>query len=232
MAKIYKAAQFGYGQLGKPWFHYVSCQHHWQINLVAKVKDLDPKVHDCVFLAVNDESIESLISSLSVFDFPIYHFSGSRYFQSAIGLHPVYSFSQRNDDVDFRTLNWVLDSKKTPESIKRLLGNSIHYVEPVHKKIYHSYLSIAANMSQLLSYLMSESFSEKTNLPQNLLKNLVIQSLKNEKKYGSQSFSGPWVRNEKKIQDEIVKGLKDNFLIKNNENFNELIEVYNEHYRL
>lgn len=232
MKKEYKAAQLGFGQLGEPWFHYVTRQEQWGIDLFKKVEDFNAEEFDCVFLAVNDQSLPGLVERLSPSKTSIFHFSGSQSFNTAIGMHPVYSFSKHRSKVNFGGLNWVLDSKKIPFNVKSLLGESTHYLDPDLKKSYHSYLSIAANMSQLLSFMMAQSFHEKTNLPQDLLKDLMIQSLKNEKKMGPQSFSGPWVRNEKHIQDKTIEDLKDNFLSKNNENFNELIEVYNEHYRV
>jgi hypothetical protein len=227
----YKAAQLGFGQLGKPWFEHVSKSKAWAVELIDKKEDLLKSSYDFIFLAVRDDSLSEIISQLKILKTPLYHFSGSLYFDEAVGIHPIYSFGNSLKKIDFRSMDWVCDSK-VHKAVEYLIGSRRHKISPELKKIYHAHLSIAANMSQLFSYLMAESFEQKTKLSKELLKNLLIQSLKNEKEFGEKSFSGPWVRGEKALQDKIIESLNDRFLTANNKNFNELIEVYNEHYRL
>ena len=228
----YKAAQLGYGQLGAPWFKYISSQKDWRVDLLKSFEEISFNQYDYVFLAVNDTSLSKLIDKLQSSKVSIIHFSGSRYNENALGLHPVYSFSKEKKDINFKQLNWVVDHPLIPQEIINFIGPSFYYISPDKKKLYHNYLSVSANMTQLLSHLMGNEFNKKMGLPGELMKNLVIQSLENEMKYGRNSFSGPWVRDEKKAQDKVIDELNDNFLSKNNSNFNELIEVYNEYYRL
>jgi len=232
MKKVFKAAQLGSGQLGKPWFDYISSLENWNIKLYESTKSIDFSETDVLFLAVKDESLFEIIESLNEKDLLVCHFSGFHYFKKAIGLHPVYSFSKKKELVDFKSLNWVLDSADCPNHIKDLLGESVSYIAPENKKLYHSLLSVSANMSQLISHLLGEAFKQETGLSPDFLKLLMIQSIENESKYGKESFSGPWIRNEKQKQDEFIEKLNNKILKTSNKNFKNMIEVYNEHYRL
>ena len=49
MKKQIKAAQLGCGQLGKPWLHYVSGKHNWNVDLFKNTDDFKAHEYDCIF---------------------------------------------------------------------------------------------------------------------------------------------------------------------------------------
>lgn len=254
MRHTIRTAQFGFGKLGRPWFEYISNQGQFSTKKIPLVRGIfsDKKTHfdqvvasylkenfksddyDIIFLAVPEQILDALIKVLkssyrkSKSSLKLYHFSGSYYSKDAVGLHPVYSFSSINTDVDFKSINWVVDHKDISSEVLNLLGHKVSVIEPLKKEIYHSYLSVSANQAQLVNHLMADRFFEQTGLSKNLLKELVIQSLQNELLNEEKSFSGPWVRDAKEDQNKRIEELGDDFLSEQNNNFNRCIEVFNE----
>lgn len=226
-SKSINAALIGAGRLGYPVEKYLSASPGWDLTTFKQVSDR-LKEYDYLFLATPDTTLNDLIEqALKVSSsLQVVHFSGSFYHEKAYGMHPVYSFPDSKSVVtDFKTINYVVDHFEMPVELKVLFPNQ-HAIKPELKTIYHSYLSLTANYIQLLSHHYGQEFKAHTGLPQSLLKSLALQSLKNEINLGVKSFSGPWVRGEKKNQDAWVEKINSESLNFLNKSFNQLIKLH------
>lgn len=226
-SKSLRAALIGVGRLGHPFKKYLSSKEEWKVQVL---KDTTDQLSDCshLFLATPDSTLENLVNEALKINnkIKIVHFSGSFFHESAIGVHPVFSFPKSKvSNVNFKTMTYVVDCDRLPKELKALFPKR-HTVQPKLKPSYHSFLSLTANFTQLLSHHYGHQFTECTGLPSSLLKSLMLQSLENEMKLGSKSFSGPWVRGEKKNQDQEIKKIKSKDLNSLNRDFKKLIKEY------
>lgn len=198
------------------------------ISLCSKSENLKALIKsnniEYIFLAVPDLVIEAYIEQIPR-DIKIVHFSGSYYNKKALGVHPVQSFSEEGT-YDFSSINFVVDGK-LDETLKKVFRNT-HHINPEHKKMYHTYISIAANSIQLLVNRLGKTFSEETEMPEGLLKEIVLQSLQRERAFGERSFSGPWTRGEGDLQKEQVEISNDKNLKDLNSLFENLIRRYSD----
>ena len=181
---------------------------------------------DLVFLAVDDRSLIRLVPDLLKRGCPsdkLIHFSGFHFFEGVLGLHPVQSFSKQSQ-YDLNQIDFVVDGKLSAEL--RELFSKVHFIKPEAKKDYHTYMSVLANSLQLFVHQVGKDFERDMNLPSNLLRKLVFQSLLSEQSLGEQSFSGPWARGSKDIQDEQVLKMKSATLKNLNQSFVKEIDHY------
>lgn len=228
-----KILQIGKGRLGTSLEFYFNSKKKfissYKIleNQSEYLKFDDFSSYDWIFLAVQDQKLAPIISDLSAHQDKIVHFSGSLYFEGSLGIHPAYSFS--GQEVDFAQLNLARDQESFPEALYDLFPGSF-YLDPNKKAEYHAFISLFANSSQLMSYILGKDFENKTKLPSKFLKDIVIQSIESEKTKAAKSFSGPWTRGEFPQQEESVRQLQNqnlNFLL---ENFKNFMEVYKNEY--
>jgi hypothetical protein len=188
----------------------------------------DPSQFDLIFLAANDSSLKSLISEIrkTAPQVDMVHFSGFHYFKETLGLHPVASFNKKSkynlDEITF-VADGIVD-----ENLKIIFPRS-RQIHPQKKQIYHTYLSVSANALQLLMNKIGQDFENELDMKPDLLKKIVIQSLQEEVEKGSTSFSGPWIRGEKKLQDETVDTIKSETLKNLNQLFLKEIKTFERH---
>jgi len=219
-----KALQIGCGAFG------VHLKKHLEKrldNLVVttdrNLRDQNFSDYDFIFLATNDSSLQDLVSKLSHLKAKLVHFSGFHYFESTLGLHPVASFNKESD-YNLEQITFVADGEMKSDLTS--VFPVTERVAPNKKRLYHTFLSVAANSMQLLSYNLGKDFEDITKLDKNLLKKIVIQSLQVEQSVGEQSFSGPWVRGEKELQDETVSAIPSDSVQNLNEVFKKEISIY------
>lgn len=175
-----------------------------------------------IFLAVPDSKIESYIRMIPKGITKV-HFSGFYYNKEAVGVHPVQSFS-KNGEYDFSSIEFVVDGV-LDEILKEIFPKN-QYIKPEQKKMYHTYISVAANSLQLLMNRLGETFTQETGLSNELLKGIVIQSLQRELSFGEDSFSGPWTRGESAPQAKQVALSQDKNLKDLNNLFENLVRRY------
>jgi|GEM_PF-3216615 len=220
-----KVLQIGCGSFGV----------HLKNHLTPKVTHLsllgrdDPepdfKQFDYIFLATDDSSLKPLIQEIRLVSpvTPIIHFSGFYYFESALGLHPVASFNKESE-YDLDQVTFVADGD-LPLSLKKIFPK-VKFIDPSKKKDYHSFLSVTANAFQLMAHNIGKDFESLLDIKSDLLKEIVVQSLETESIKGEKSFSGPWVRGEKKDQDEKVDQMQSKSLKNLNEVFKKEIKIF------
>lgn len=178
---------------------------------------------DYIFIATNDSSLQSVTGFLKNSKAQLVHFSGFHYFKEALGLHPVASFNKKAE-YNLHEVTFVADAE-IDQNLK-LLFPLRERVSPNEKQTYHNFMSVAANSLQLISHNLSKDFLSQTGVDPNLLRKIVIQSLKSEMEMGEASFSGPWIREEKDLQDKTVE-LQNSQSLKNlNELFKKEISIY------
>ena len=134
----FRAVLIGEGRLGRPFCKYLSSLEGWSVEVLKSADNVSDDI-DYVFLAVPDQQIGSLIKKIPN-NTQVVHFSGSLYFESAIGVHPVYSFSNtENVKVDFKNLDFVIDRASLSTELSKVFINT-YFIAPENKKIYHTYL--------------------------------------------------------------------------------------------
>ena len=219
--------QIGLGAFGTHLKPYLEQNFAGVVTVACRIEPLpkDLSRFKYVFLSVQDTELSDLVEKLAALNVEkIVHFSGFHYFKEALGVHPVCSFSKEGS-YDLSALKYVADGELF-EGLKTLFPKA-SFLNPGLKKDYHSYLSVTANSMQLLVHQMSQKFESDLGLDSDLLREIVLQSLEREKKYGADSFSGPWVRGEKKAQDQHVESMDSSELINLNRFFLSLIESFN-----
>ena len=225
--KSFRAALIGVGRLGHPFKKYISKMPAWDLVVSNRIPDRLGEF-DYLFLATPDTAISALADNALKLNPKIktVHFSGSVFHEKSYGVHPVFSFPKSKFiEIDFKSINYVVDHTQFPFELKSIFPKR-HFIKPELKPCYHSFLSLTANYTQLLSQHYGSEFKKDTGLSPSLLKGLMLQSLENEIKLGPKSFSGPWVRGEKKNQDKLVKKIKSKSLDLLNSNFKKLIKSY------
>jgi len=180
---------------------------------------------DAIFLATNDSSLESLILEIrsKAPKAKIFHFSGFHFFKDSLGLHPVASFNKESK-YNLDEITFVADGD-VEEDIKKLFPIT-RSIDPLKKQKYHSFLSVTANSLQLIVNNIGKDFRDSLDMKPDLLKKIVIQSLQAELEKGETSFSGPWVRGEKELQNKTVEKMKSESLNNLNELFKCEIKIY------
>ncbi|MGH1467970.1 MAG: DUF2520 domain-containing protein [Bdellovibrionales bacterium] len=216
----------GLGRLGVHFKKHLEECFVGPISLCAKSDDIAEQIKineiKYVFLAVPDLEIEPYIKQIPE-EVKIIHFSGFYYNEKALGVHPVQSFSKEGE-YDFSEIEFVVDGK-LDEVLKKIFKKTL-YIKPENKKMYHTYISVAANSTQLLMNRLGEAFTQEVGLSDKVLKGIVLQSLQREMSFGEESFSGPWTRGESSLQKEQVEISKDKNLKELNNLFENLIGRY------
>lgn len=223
------AALIGYGALGKNLYPHLQKKFS-KVDLVSDRSMSIGACADYIFLAVKDKDLKALVTDLS-FKFKnsvLIHFSGSQYFTEALGLHPVHSFSSVDSHLEWANVPIVSDG--AVDVILSEIFNVVDFVDPKNKKAYHAYISVAANSLQLMSHSLGKDFEDSVGVNKDIFKSILIQSLESESFKGQKALSGPWVRGEKKAQDDFVQTYKNKKLSKLNDLFKFFIKEYeNEH---
>jgi len=218
--------QIGHGSLGVHLASHMQDQvEQYTVTSTRYLKDLDLEPFEYIFLAVNDSSLQELISGLR-FQSPnskLVHFSGFNHFKNALGLHPVASFN-RESKYSLDEITFVADGE-IDEKLKPFF-KKVQMISPEKKQDYHNFLSVSANAVQLMMHNLGNDFNSLVGLDSNLLKDIVLHSLRGEQEQGAKSFSGPWIRNEKVRQDETVELMPSASLKNLNEHFKKEIEIY------
>ncbi len=223
--------QIGYGRLGRPFYKYMSTFFNVGNGpelIKSFRKDLKEKIknYKYVFLCTTDSSLLELVNKYDEISEKVIHFSGAHFFENAIGIHPIYSFPLSDEEVNFKSINFIVDQDIKNDSFLNMLFKKQSFLSSKEKKNYHTYLSLAANYMQLLSSELSISFGEETGLKKSLLLDIVKQSIENVEKYGEKSFSGPWIRGERIEQDLFAQSHNAEIVRLVNKNFTELIKLY------
>lgn len=222
------AIQIGHGRLGRHLYEHLK-KYFKRVDLISGRKDLlslSGKTYTYAFIATPDEALDQVIEVLPEETKKV-HFSGFKYNCQALGLHPVMSFN-KEDKYDLDEITFVSDGPLEDELHK--IFKKILLIKPEYKKIYHTYLSVAANSIQLLTFILKKDFQAETQMPPELLENLVFESLKRELAKGEKSFTGPWTRGEMQNQNKVVEETKDQTLKDLNSCFINAVQRYKNEY--
>lgn len=135
--------------------------------------------------------------------------------------HPVYTFSEKGEEIPYGITFGIQGDKKSIRGIKRFI--KIFKGKPLNipsgkEGIYHLSLSFASNFPSFFFFLGTEIFKKNFGKKEPL-KPLLYKTVENIFNYGKEGITGPHIRKDKKT---IIKHKK---LIK--EKFPELLNLYN-----
>lgn len=166
---------------------------------------------DIVLLAISDQAIstfyEDLIKTSPHLEEKIWvHFSGALSHPKILSFHPLMSFGPDLYDLStYQNIPFVTENSKNPfAQVFPQLENPSYVISPEKKALYHSYCVMSGNFTQLLWWMVEESFSTDLGLPPKTLLPYKTQIFANALKGSRQALTGPLVRND---QETIQKHL-------------------------
>ncbi len=165
---------------------------------------------DKVLLAVPDDSIEKLASSIS--NKTIIHFSGAVTNKTIESAHPLYTFSHDLYDLKvYKTIPFITEKGK--RSFKELfpeLNNKSFQINKKDKLLYHAWASMAGNFSSLLIIEYSKILKD-IDLPSSIAKPYLLQMVRNSVK-NERALTGPIIRGDKKTISKHLNVIGEDFI--------------------
>lgn len=209
-------ALLGSGRLARHFHFYLKSLNlplvQWSRNgdpLFNTFSDMDPATRldrvlessSHVLLAVKDSAIQELARQiLPSTSHQLIHFSGALNIDGAEGAHPLMTFGQNLEGLDwYRTIPFVLISSEENWELEDLLPglpNPSYKLEPADRPYYHALCALAGNASFLLWRKIGDEFESSLKLPRALLTPFLHQVVSNSSELSSSGFTGPVARGD------------------------------------
>lgn len=165
---------------------------------------------DIIMLAIRDSALESFLRDNAFLQNKIVmHFSGSLYFENAIGCHPLMTFSPALYELPtYESIPFIVDSHvDTVKTIFAKLKNPIHPIAPEKKAYYHALCVLSGNLTQ---FVWQETFERFAGLE--LSKDTLLPYLKQVSSNlaeQQQTLTGPLQRKDRVTVEKNLYALKN-----------------------
>lgn len=168
-----------------------------------------------VLLAIKDSALSEWAKILHA-QYPgkkIVHFSGSLALREAVGAHPLMTFGERLETLEwYQTIPFLLDKGHAFGDVLPGLQNPHFPIDPTEKNLYHALCALAGNSTYLLWNKIGEPFESELGLPRSLLApflhQVVVNSSLNGKTSGEKNFTGPVARGDWAVVRSHLEALK------------------------
>ncbi len=194
---------------------------------INSLKEIDNKAQ-IAFIAIKDDSIETIAKEIPAFKGLVLHTSGSVSVNVFLGLlenygvfYPLQTFS-KNKALNFKTIPICIEANNdqnlnTLKTFANLLSNHVVEIVSQERKILHLTAVFACNFTNHL-YAISQQILEKNNLKFDILRPLIAETAaKVQNTLPLNVQTGPAIRNDK----ETIK--KQEILLQNEP---EVLEIY------
>ena len=173
---------------------------------------------DFILLLINDDSIEQFSKKFfSNSSKILIHFSGSKSFNNIYGVHPLMTFTDSLYDLKtYQNIPFICEESSTSSFIELFpnLSNRHFSISKDQKGLYHALCVLAGNFTTILWEKAFKDFSEKLNLPNDILYPFMNQIISNLKFDNIKKITGPLERNDISTINDNLEALKeDPFLI-------------------
>ena len=193
----------GDGRLARHLAHYFSaqelrikqwCRRHHSIGELQQMV----QQADCILLLIRDDQIDPFIENhLFLTEKTVLHCSGSLNSRHSQACHPLMTFGDRLYPAAFYpNIPFVCDEGIEFNQIFPQLNNPNFALPQTKKSLYHAMAVMAANFPQFIWQSLFKEWQETLNLPHELLKPLVQQSLLNSFEAPQDAPTGPFVRGD------------------------------------
>jgi 2-dehydropantoate 2-reductase len=171
---------------------------------------------DIILLAISDNAIADFVEQNNIIKEKILiHFSGSLYFDHIIGVHPLMTFTNSLQDLQFyQQIHMVIDcSKDKFAKIFPKFNNQTYLISSNNKPYYHALCVMSGNFSSILWSKIFEEFQAKLQIPQEAIYPYLQAIFENIKTDYKSALTGPLIRNDQITIDKNLDSLSaDNFL--------------------
>ncbi|GAA4818500.1 hypothetical protein GCM10011365_11320 [Marinicella pacifica] len=165
---------------------------------------------DCVLLLIDDDQIDDFINSHAFLTVKtLIHCSGSLVSRFSRACHPLMTFGDTlYPDSFYTNIPFVCDEEANFNQLFPQLNNPSFSLSQSKKSLYHAMAVMAANFPQFIWQSLFQMWDENLNLPHQLLKPLVQQSMLNSFESPQKAPTGPFVRGDSKTIERHQQALK------------------------
>lgn len=205
----------GSGNMATHFMHYLSMENIPYINWSRSKDQLSPikKLERCkkIFLLISDDSIPKFINEYrDIENRELIHFSGSLTLENILGIHPLMTFSNSLYSLEeYREIPFV--GEKGKFTLKELipdLNNKTYTISKDQKALYHTLCVVGGNFTNIIWQKTFMDFNKELNLPIEILKPYLKQTIKNILNSPFNSLTGPIKREDKKTIKRNIESLK------------------------
>ncbi len=204
-------ALLGSGRLARHLRFYLSCLNlpfvNWSRNAdpaFNSFTELDTELRlrktlsqaSHVLVATKDQAINELVQKCLPGQ-TIVHFSGALQINSAFSAHPLMTFGDRIESLEwYKSIPFIIDVGQDFADLLPGLVNPHYALAPHLRPLYHSLCSLAGNSTFLLWQRIGDEFEQSLNLPRELLSPFLHQVVTNSRVNHPSALTGPLARGD------------------------------------
>ncbi len=150
-----------------------------------------------ILFAVKDDAVAELSRPFLSSGKTLVHFSGALQLEGVFAAHPLMTFGQQFEDLDWYPLiPFVLDFGTSLQQLLPGLPNRGWNLDPRHRPLYHALAALAGNSAFLLWNNIGDEFERTLKLPRGLLQPFLHQAVTNSALGAVPNFTGPVARGD------------------------------------
>jgi predicted short-subunit dehydrogenase-like oxidoreductase (DUF2520 family) len=165
-----------------------------------------------ILLAISDDALEPFLAgNPELTGNTLAHFSGSRAVEGVAGLHPLMTFGPEPYDLDtYRSIPFVSEKGgKAFDDVFPGFLNPSYTMDPELKPLYHALCVMAGNFPTLLWSKVFGEFEERLDLPPEILRPYIAQTLGNTFESAGKALTGPLARGDRGTVERNLAALGD-----------------------
>lgn len=171
------------------------------------------ELSDVTILAIKDDSIIGFIESNPILKKkPLIHCSGSIYTDTALGMHPLFSFADQLCDYEtYQQIPFIVDNDT--QKFKQLfptLKNTCHQIPKENKPLYHALCVLSGNFTTILWSKFFDELQTQFNLPKEVAFPYLKSIMNNLTSNYKTALTGPLSRQDKITIDKNIAALDGN----------------------
>jgi predicted short-subunit dehydrogenase-like oxidoreductase (DUF2520 family) len=193
--------------------------YHVRAEAIVNLDHINPET-DLFVIAVKDDAIETVASTLAKHQKLMVHTSGATDLQALLNhtanagvFYPLQTFS-KTKEVDFNTVPLCIEGADEHialqlEQLAKTITQNVYRIGSAQRKTLHLAAVFANNFSNYLYYLAQQLLAGQ-QLPFDLLRPLILETAQKVQEYlpvGVQT--GPAIRNDKKTMAAHLKQLSE-----------------------
>ncbi len=163
-----------------------------------------------VLLAISDNALHEFVKQLPKNKI-IIHFSGNLSLSPAYGVHPLMTFTENLQSLDFyKKIPFVVEENPARLGLRDLiheLDNPWTFIKSQDKPLYHAMCVVGGNFTNILWREVHKIFSENINIPAHFLKPYIEATFHNIIQNPQNSLTGPLQRKDLVTIENNIKAL-------------------------
>lgn len=167
-----------------------------------------------VLLLVSDDALAPLLRRYpQLHSRTLVHCAGALSLPGVAGAHPLMTFGREPYDLErYRRIPFLIESGHVFDEVLPGLPNPHHTVNTGDKALYHALCVIAGNFPQLLWQAVAQRFEHRLDLPTEVLRPYLQQTLENFLSDPGGALTGPLARDDRRTVQRNLTALGDDAL--------------------